>query len=53
MSVGMRQYWLSVPPESLPEVRDEVFALVSQLAPADGTIQLPFGVRYSLGRRPR
>lgn len=53
MSVGMRQYWQSVPADDLPEVRREVFALVSQLATADGTISLPFGVRHSLGRRPR
>ena len=53
MSVGLRQYWQSVPAAELDHVRDEVFAVVSQLATADGTIQLPFGVRYSLGRRPR
>jgi len=52
MSVGMRQYWESVPPEAIAGVRDEVFALVAQLATSDGTIQVPFGVRYSLGRRP-
>jgi ubiquinone/menaquinone biosynthesis C-methylase UbiE len=52
MSVGMRQYWQSVPREVLPAVREEVFSLVSQLATADGTIQLPFGVRHTLGRRP-
>jgi ubiquinone/menaquinone biosynthesis C-methylase UbiE len=53
MSLGMRRYWESVPPKALPRVRDEVFALVAQLATADGTIQVPFGVRYSMGRRPR
>lgn len=53
MSVGMRQYWLAVPPKARARVRAEVFARVSQLATRDGTIQLPFGVRYSLGRRPR
>jgi ubiquinone/menaquinone biosynthesis C-methylase UbiE len=52
MSLGMRQYWQSVPPEAMAGVRDEVFALVAQLATADGSIQVPFGVRYSLGRRP-
>jgi ubiquinone/menaquinone biosynthesis C-methylase UbiE len=53
MSLGMRRYWESVPPKALPGVRDEVFAQVAQLATSDGTIQVPFGVRYSLGRRPR
>jgi hypothetical protein len=49
----MRRYWESVPPKALPGVRDEVLALVAQLATADGTIQVPCGVRYSLGSRPR
>jgi len=53
MSVGMRQYWQAVPTRARARVRAEVFELVSQLATADGTIQLPFGVRYSLGCRPR
>lgn len=52
MSLGMRRYWESVPEESLPRVREEVLGLVAQLATADGTIQVPFGVRYSLGRHP-
>ena len=53
MSVGMRQYWQSVPRTELDAVRAEGLGVVSQLATADGTIQLPFGVRHTLGRRPR
>jgi ubiquinone/menaquinone biosynthesis C-methylase UbiE len=48
MSVGQRQFWMSVPPSELATVKADVLAAVAQCRAADGRIGFDQDVRYTL-----
>jgi ubiquinone/menaquinone biosynthesis C-methylase UbiE len=48
MSVGQRQFWMSVPPSEFAAVKADVLAAVAQCRTADGRIGFDQDVRYTL-----
>jgi ubiquinone/menaquinone biosynthesis C-methylase UbiE len=51
MSVGQRQFWMSIPPDQLDSVTSDVFAAVDACRDDDGRIGFDQEVRYTLALR--
>jgi ubiquinone/menaquinone biosynthesis C-methylase UbiE len=51
MSVGQRQFWMSIPPDQLDEVTSTVFAAVDECRDDEGRIGFDQEVRYTLALR--